>query len=221
MPTVDVRITSMYPPGEVGSIRGYASATIDSCLAIRGIKVMDGGERGLFISMPSRKTTEGIRKCVSRSRRSLGNSFTMQCYQPTSRRWNSLWPSRQVLPRRRRRNRRGNSPACRCRVQGVLFLFLLLAASFVDLKRREIPDWVSGSIAALSLMYVRPECLLGLIPALFFLAAAVKGGIGGGDVKLVAACGLVLGCRVPDRNHTGTSAPASVSFGGVVCAAAF
>lgn len=35
MPTVDVRITSMYPPGEVGSVRGYASATIDSCLAIR------------------------------------------------------------------------------------------------------------------------------------------------------------------------------------------
>lgn len=76
---------------------------------------------------------------------------------------------------------------------GVLFLFLLLAASFVDLKRREIPDWVSGSIAALSLMHVRPECLLGLIPALFFLAAAVRGGIGGGDVKLAAACGLVLG----------------------------
>lgn len=78
-------------------------------------------------------------------------------------------------------------------MQGVLFLFLLLAASFVDLKRREIPDWVSGGIAALSLMHVRPECLLGLIPALFFLAAAVKGGIGGGDVKLAAACGLVLG----------------------------
>ena len=43
MPTVDVRITCMYPPGEVGSIRGYASATIDSCLAIRGIKVVEGG----------------------------------------------------------------------------------------------------------------------------------------------------------------------------------
>ena len=78
-------------------------------------------------------------------------------------------------------------------MQGVLFLFLLLAASLVDLKRREIPDWVSGSIAALSLMHVRPECLLGLIPALFFLAAAVRGGIGGGDVKLAIACGLVLG----------------------------
>lgn len=78
-------------------------------------------------------------------------------------------------------------------MQGVLFLFLLLAASVVDLKRREIPYWVSGGIAALSLMHARPECLLGLIPALFFLAAAVNGGIGGGDVKLAAACGLVLG----------------------------
>ena len=66
MPTVDVRITSMYPPGEVGSIRGYAwgyaSATIDSCLVIRGIKVVEGGERGLFVSMPRRKTTEGYKE---------------------------------------------------------------------------------------------------------------------------------------------------------------
>lgn len=92
-----------------------------------------------------------------------------------------------------RRNRPGNSRAYRCRVQGVLFLYLLLAAAFVDLKRREIPDWVSGGIAALFLMHAQPGCLLGLIPALFFLAAAVKGGIGGGDVKLAAACGLVLG----------------------------
>ena len=78
-------------------------------------------------------------------------------------------------------------------MQGVLFFFLLLASSFVDLKRREIPDWVSGSIAALTLLHFRPEYLLGLIPALFFLAAAVRGGFGGGDVKLAAACGLVLG----------------------------
>ena len=56
MPTVDVRITSMYPPGEVGSIRGYASATIDSCLAIRGIKVVEGGE-------PTAVNWRGWRKC--------------------------------------------------------------------------------------------------------------------------------------------------------------
>ena len=52
---------------------------------------------------------------------------------------------------------------------------------------------MSGGIASLSLLHIRPECLLGIIPALFFLAAAVREGIGGGDVKLAAACGLVLG----------------------------
>lgn len=117
----------------------------------------------------------------------------MQCYRPTSRRCNSLWPSRQALLRRKQRNRQGNSRGCRCKVQGILFLFLLLAASVVDLKRREIPDWVSGSLAALSILYFQLEHLLGIIPALFFLAAAVRGGIGGGDVKPAVACGLVLG----------------------------
>ena len=93
-------------------------------------------------------------------------------------------------------------------MQGVLFFFLLLAASFVDLKRREIPDWVSVSIAALTLLHFRPEYLLGLIPALFFLAAAVRGGLGGGDVKLAAAAALCWGCGCLDGNHTGTVAPA-------------
>lgn len=61
MATVDVRITSMYPPSQENSIRGYASATIDGCLGIRGIKIVEGGEYGLFVSMPSRKTTEGYK----------------------------------------------------------------------------------------------------------------------------------------------------------------
>ena len=61
MPTVEVRITSMYPPSQDGNIRGYASATIDGCLGIRGIRIVEGGEHGLFVSMPSRKTTEGYK----------------------------------------------------------------------------------------------------------------------------------------------------------------
>ena len=62
MPTVDVRITSMYPPTGEGSIRGYASATIDGCLAIRGIKVVESTGHGMFVSMPSRKTTDGFKE---------------------------------------------------------------------------------------------------------------------------------------------------------------
>ena len=48
MPDLDVRITSMYPPGVQGGIRAYASATIAGCFAVRGIKIVEGGKDGLF-----------------------------------------------------------------------------------------------------------------------------------------------------------------------------
>lgn len=64
MATLDIRITSMYPPGSQGGTRAYASATIDGCFAVRGIKVVEGGKDGLFVSMPSRKTRTGTRKSV-------------------------------------------------------------------------------------------------------------------------------------------------------------
>ena len=62
MPNLDIRITSMYPPGTQGLTRAYASATIDGCFAVRGIKVVEGGRDGLFVSMPSRKTQEGYKE---------------------------------------------------------------------------------------------------------------------------------------------------------------
>ena len=61
MPEIEVRINSMYPPGSQGSIRAYASVDIDKCFAVRGIKVVEGGENGLFVSMPSRKTQDGYK----------------------------------------------------------------------------------------------------------------------------------------------------------------
>lgn len=56
MPDLDVRITSMYPPGVQGGIRAYASATIAGCFAVRGIKIVEGGKDGLFMSMEKRDT---------------------------------------------------------------------------------------------------------------------------------------------------------------------
>ncbi|MBE6834359.1 MAG: SpoVG family protein, partial [[Clostridium] sporosphaeroides] len=44
-----MKINSMYPPGASGGIRAYASATVDGCLGIRGIKVVEGGRDGLFV----------------------------------------------------------------------------------------------------------------------------------------------------------------------------
>ena len=62
MPDLEVRINSMYPPGASGGIRAYASVTMDGCLGIRGVKVVEGGSDGLFVSMPSRKTENGYKE---------------------------------------------------------------------------------------------------------------------------------------------------------------
>lgn len=60
MPDLDVRITSMYPPGVQGGIRAYASATIAGCFAVRGIKIVEGGKDGLFMSNAQPENTGWI-----------------------------------------------------------------------------------------------------------------------------------------------------------------
>lgn len=61
MPTIETRIGSIYPTTAEGGVRAYASATIDGCLAVRGIRVIEGKE-GLFVSMPSRKSGDGYKE---------------------------------------------------------------------------------------------------------------------------------------------------------------
>ena len=79
-------------------------------------------------------------------------------------------------------------------VQAVFFALLLCAASVFDLRRRIIPDTLNLAIAASALLCFSPVRLWGLFIALpFLLAAVLWGGIGSGDIKLMAACGLVLG----------------------------
>ena len=84
MSTLDVKISSMYPPGQQGGIRAYASATIDGCFAVRGIKVVEGGRDGLFVSMPSRKTTDGYKEVcfpVTAEFREQLHNAVMDAYQ--------------------------------------------------------------------------------------------------------------------------------------------
>lgn len=78
-------------------------------------------------------------------------------------------------------------------VQTILFIVLMLMAAVVDCKKHLIPDRISLGIAITGLLCFLPGKLLGILAALPFLIAAMKGQMGGGDVKLVAACGLVLG----------------------------
>ena len=78
-------------------------------------------------------------------------------------------------------------------MQIILFAALLLAAAWIDCRRHIIPDVLNLGIALSALLCFRPANLWGLLAAVPFLVAAMGGRMGGGDVKLVAACGLVLG----------------------------
>lgn len=79
-------------------------------------------------------------------------------------------------------------------LQGLLLLVLLTAASFIDLRQRIIPDELCLAVALTGLLRFAPGNLLGLLAALpLFAAALLWGGMGGGDIKLTAAIGVVLG----------------------------
>ncbi|MDF2923905.1 MAG: hypothetical protein K0R57_2819 [Paenibacillaceae bacterium] len=82
-------------------------------------------------------------------------------------------------------------------LQGVLFTALLLYASICDLKTRQIPNHLSLLIGIVGLIHgsLILACVGLLITGLPYLMAAVlsQGKIGGGDIKLMAACGFVLG----------------------------
>lgn len=82
-------------------------------------------------------------------------------------------------------------------LQAVLFLLLLSAVSYCDLKWRIIPDSLLPAIAALTFLCYSPGNLLGIFGALPYLTIALffggMDGMGGGDIKLAAATGAVLG----------------------------
>lgn len=79
-------------------------------------------------------------------------------------------------------------------VRLILFFTVLSLAAVFDIRKREIPDWIPLLLAGVSLISPESMQFSGLLVALPLLFVGVTaGGIGGGDIKLVGACGLVLG----------------------------
>jgi leader peptidase (prepilin peptidase)/N-methyltransferase len=79
-------------------------------------------------------------------------------------------------------------------LQGSIFIILLLTASLFDIKKRIIPDTICLLLALTGFICFEPVKLLGCFSAMLLLVAAlIWGGMGGGDIKLMAAAGLVLG----------------------------
>lgn len=84
-------------------------------------------------------------------------------------------------------------------VKGGLFAALLIVASVRDLKTREIPNWIPALLLCTGFNGIHPldSCLGFVLTGFPYFVAAVltrrKDGICGGDWKLMAACGFVLG----------------------------
>ena len=97
-----------------------------------------------------------------------------------------------------------------CIACALVLLALLLAISIVDIKTRTIPNFFVLAISTLGIIcaflsahgYAFPlinvslgERFFGLLVAFvpIFLVACLVGGIGGGDIKLIAALGFLFG----------------------------
>ncbi len=53
----------IYPVKESGRLKAYATMVFDDCFIIRDLKVIEG-DKGLFVSMPSRRRKDGFRDIV-------------------------------------------------------------------------------------------------------------------------------------------------------------
>lgn len=83
------------------------------------------------------------------------------------------------------------------------FLILLFGAARWDVRERRIPDVIVIGVfitAVLRAVFLGipgvPDCILGAFAVsvpMLLSAVAVPGAFGGGDIKLMAACGLFLG----------------------------
>ena len=81
-------------------------------------------------------------------------------------------------------------------IKGGLFVATMLEASIIDIKKRMIPDTFCVAVALTGLILFEPVKLFGVLVALpFLLATLLWGGMGGGDIKLTAAAGIVLGLK--------------------------
>lgn len=83
-------------------------------------------------------------------------------------------------------------------LQAVLFVCLLAGAVWQDLQKREIPPFIWSLIVCISFLDFRPSHLMGILAAVPLLVIATwiaPNRLGGGDIKLVAATGLVLGLQ--------------------------
>lgn len=79
-------------------------------------------------------------------------------------------------------------------IRTALFISVMLMASICDIRTRTIPDFISILLVLASLIPPESDRMIGILTALPLLMAGLTvGGIGGGDIKITGACGMMLG----------------------------
>ncbi|MCX7748232.1 MAG: prepilin peptidase [Clostridia bacterium] len=82
-------------------------------------------------------------------------------------------------------------------IKGLVFFEILLFTAYHDAMTKEIPNIVHLLILLTALISFHPlSSIIGffVVPLPYLLTALLKdGGIGGGDIKLMGACGFMLG----------------------------
>ncbi len=79
-------------------------------------------------------------------------------------------------------------------IQFAVIAILLGIGSVMDIRTREIPNWISLGVLLAAFLDFNIQNLWGMIVAvIFFSVALATGKIGGGDVKLIAALSIVCG----------------------------
>ncbi len=55
---MEITEVKVYPVKETGRLKAYATVVFDNCFIIRDLKVIEG-DKGFFVSMPSRRRKDG------------------------------------------------------------------------------------------------------------------------------------------------------------------
>jgi stage V sporulation protein G len=104
MEVTEVRIS----PAKGGKIRAFASIVIDDCFIVNDLRVIEGRERQLFVTMPARKARSGqmrdIAHPLNRETRELIEQRVLDEYQAAVRHLAVPDPDRQ------RKDRGGGNP---------------------------------------------------------------------------------------------------------------
>jgi stage V sporulation protein G len=55
---VEITEVKVYPAKQTGRLKAYATIVFDNCFIVRDLKIIEGN-KGLFVSMPSRQRKDG------------------------------------------------------------------------------------------------------------------------------------------------------------------